>query len=692
MSYILKRVRRTVTKSLFMGLAAFLILGTPVPAVYVHAADTTQCSPVATPPAGTQAPTGSDATTYTYNSCTGLWENPHYTWNSVTKVRTPVPWPTYTYNATTKLWDAEQWVYSPAQSKWLQQSISVQTPPAEAPTVGGPTPPATTTTPTTTTAPTPAATTTPNTASPTSDTNGASTNATNTNSASVTTTTGASLNNTIDSGATTGNATVSSNTQGGDATSGNAQALANVANSIQSSSVLGPNTVTFVANINGDVQGDLLIDPSALQPASGSSTLSTANKLTTNTTTNAAITNNISLAAASGNAAVTTNTSAGNATTGNASAVANVVNMINSMISAQQSFIGVININGNLKGNILVPQSFIDSLLASNTPRQTVKVSNNTLNSVTTNTTTNQAITNNVSSSAQSGAATVTGNTSAGNATSGNATTNVTIFDLTSSHVMAKNTLLVFVNVTGKWFGLIMDAPAGATAAAFGGGVTANTTVANTVNATATTNQAITNNINVVAKSGDATVAQNTQAGNATSGDASTAVNLLNITSSDFSLTNWFGILFINVFGNWFGSFGVAKPVTTIPSSHTTARTPTKAQTFSFLPYQRGTTMTRQLFTTSSSSGGTGGGSHQPMTGSSGSLAANTVTDWTPAIAQVAQNVLKTSVDTLPTSHHTTTSANQSATSQSLLFGATLFAAGLALFFGERIRSLRGQR
>jgi len=48
------------------------------------------------------------------------------------------------------------------------------------------------------------------------------------------------------------------------------------------------------------------------------------------------------------------NTTAGSATTGDAAAIANIVNVINSIIGAGQSFIGTININGNLDGEILL--------------------------------------------------------------------------------------------------------------------------------------------------------------------------------------------------------------------------------------------------------------------------------------------------------------------------------------------------
>src|SRR5690606_32678556 len=61
----------------------------------------------------------------------------------------------------------------------------------------------------------------------------------------------------------------------------------------------------------------------------------------------------------------------------------------------------------------------------------------------------------------------------------------------------------------------------------------------------------------VNAQSGDASVTGNTAAGDAQSGDATASVNIANISNSTFSLSDWLGVLFINVFGTWNGSFGV---------------------------------------------------------------------------------------------------------------------------------------
>jgi filamentous hemagglutinin len=603
-----------VIKKSFMGTAAVVMLLFFPATTFADSSDpSTNCTPPTYSDPGVHHPVGSDANTFTYNCTSGLWENAHYTYDPATNTRAAKDPAIYTYNDTTGNWDTTRWDYSAATGQYVADTVSVPQPPAGAITVGGP----------------PAPTLTADTAAPSDSNVGTDSSVsgnTNTPSGSTVSTTGtsnlannnslnSSMNNGVLSLANSGNASVTGNTTGGDATSGNTQVIANVINMLQSTSnVLGdPNLLTFTANINGNINGDLLLDPAKLgtiQPASNSTTLN--NNVTVNNTADASMNNNVALASTSGNADVSSNTSGGNATSGNANAVANIVNTLNSAINAGQSFLGVININGNLNGDILLPPNFVDQLLASNVPHATIDTTqiNNNIN-VANNV--NQSINNSLTTSATSGSATVAGNTAGGNATTGTAGTNVTVFNLTGSNIIGSNDLLVFVNVQGKWVGMILNAPAGSTAAELGGGISNNTTITNNADITNKANQSINNNINVASKSGDASVTNNTSGGNATSGNAFSSVNLMNMINDNLSLNNWFGLLFINVFGTWNGSFGVntaaGDPVPASVSANGAGGSPVKV--FQFVP---------------TSSGSTRGGSHynvQPLSTSNNATGAN---------------------------------------------------------------------
>jgi hypothetical protein len=430
----------------------------------------------------------------------------------------PEPERTYTYNPDTQHWDSDKWAFNPATGRYeaIVTPLVVEQQPAVTDTT--------------------------NTTQPVVDKPDTTT--------SVNADTNATINNGLNSTATTGDAAVASNTNAGNATTGAASAVATIMNTINSSvSGNGAEFATFVTDVVGDVHGDIMLYPMLLAAMLQAATHPTESTITVNN--DATITNDLNLNATSGDASVTRNTNAGNATSGTANTVANVMNIINSIIAANQSFVGTVNIYGNLDGDILVAPDFLPQMLASNTGGSSAPANSLTVSSQDT-----QSIINNINLDAASGNALVANNTSAGNATTGNAATNLVLLNLSGHQIVASDSLLVFVNVLGQWVGLIVDAPSGTTAAALGNGVTTNN-VAPDLTINVDNNNKIVNNLNLNSKSGDATVTNNTNAGNATTGNATASANVANVSGSQLGLSGWFGVLFINVFGSWLGSFGI---------------------------------------------------------------------------------------------------------------------------------------
>lgn len=514
-------ILKVIAKSGLVSLATLVLVGV-LPASVVLAEETTDSPPPAE--SATQAapeqsseetrgpdePQGPDANTYTYNPDTGKWENEHYIWDPVTKQTQPKNPQTYSYNPDSQRWDTTEWRYNPASGKYEPNIVSVRAedlPDEQRPGSSG----------------------------------------------QFDLFYDASISNNIQMDAASGNALVSNNTLGGNALSGNASSILNLLNMLQTSAAAlqGNNLAVFSHDVYGDVQGDLMINPNVLLTSNTNS--SPPDNLTINVQDSGSINNDITLASRSGDAAVTTNTAAGNATTGNAAAVANIVNIINSIIGSGQSFLGSVNIHGSLDGDILLPPELLEVLLASSGASSNLNSAYDSLANINNN----QSINNNVNLTASSGNALVSNNTRAGNATTGGSQTNLTILNLAGTQIVGKDVLLVFINVMGNWVGVLYSAPPGSTAAAIGSGITQNSTNSNSIDVEATTNQTINNDIDLTAVTGDASVANNTTAGNATSGDALAAANILNILNSTFSLADWFGILFINVFGSWNGSFGI---------------------------------------------------------------------------------------------------------------------------------------
>lgn len=560
------KLKTIIQKSLVSAVAFIQIAAFPV-GVYAQEAGTPvvdpagsssqpaeSTAPVCPAPSGTNSPTGSAAHTYTYNPVSCLWENQYYTWDAVTKQ----------YASR----DGQEYYFNPTNNTWVLIPPTVLTVPEEPVSQEVTTPledGESSATSTTSSASLASLTSGPNTiqnniagVSPTSTNSLAQNGIANANVDIANT---ALIQNYLTSTAGSGDVGIAQNTSAGSALTGDAQTIANILNLLNSSwNPQNGEIATFVANIDGDVVGDLYINTQQIpQNRNLAVSSDTGNNLQVNIDNEGRIDNNINLLAESGDATLAENTNVGNATTGSAQAIANVINVINSAISAGQSFVGVININGNLDGDILLPPNFIDQLLASGAPHTTVSSSLVQNSQLTANLNNEGVINNNVNATAASGDANVTQNTTAGNAQTGTADTNVTIFNLTGRQIVGKNALLVFVNVMGEWVGLIMDAPAGTTSAALGGGINQNNSLIPTNGSTeinSTNNNQINNNINVAANSGDASLIRNTSAGNATTGDASASVNLLNILNSSLSFGDWFGVLFINVFGSWKGSFG----------------------------------------------------------------------------------------------------------------------------------------
>lgn len=479
---------------------------------------------------------------YIYNPETGKWENDKYSWDPVTKQTAPKTLPTYSYNPETNHWDTTAWVYSPEQAKYVAQTTE----------------------------------------SPSSSNNDSTNTQTNPSDILLNSDTSTqklniaqepeqkkltvdstnsgdyfdlylnlNISTTHSSNAVSGDASVLQNTTGGNAVTGNALAMANIINMVQS--VWGWQGVTpelYTANIQGDYFGDILINPASLGLANNNCG---CGNLTVNGSVSNSIENNVDLEAKSGNASVSGNTTGGDAITGNATAIANIINMINTSMTAGQSFVGTLNINGNLEGDVLMPDNLVDQLIASNIPSTSIDLGNTDISLEDTT-----SIENNINTSAKSGSASVNDNTKAGNANTGNADTNVTVFNLTNRNIIGTNALLVFVNVAGNWVGFITDAPTGATSAILGGGITTNSCnyCQSDSGIETDVNTKIVNNINALAESGDAEVSHNTNGGDATTGDAKALANVSNITSSNVSMSGWFGILFINVLNNWLGSFG----------------------------------------------------------------------------------------------------------------------------------------
>ncbi len=305
----------------------------------------------------------------------------------------------------------------------------------------------------------------------------------------------------------------------------------------------------------------------------------------------AGIGNNMTLTAKSGNNNTSLNTG-GNTIiqTGGANVDANMLTFANNNLAGNVLF-GVVNIYGNLEGDIILPDAQVAG--CTNTcGSQSGSVgnvgngsgsTNNANNASSLNNATFQnndaAITNNLVFDAASGNNDVNRNTGGDNSVqTGNTSVDANVLNIANSNISGGTWWLVLVNEAGNWVGKILGPPDGSTAAGSAGTVltvgpngeitasngsngsgstnTANTS-STTNNTTSQKNSAdINNTLHLTANTGGNKANDNT-GGSSTikTGDANIIANLVNFVNNNISGNGKLVVTVVNVFGSWIGDF-----------------------------------------------------------------------------------------------------------------------------------------
>lgn len=302
----------------------------------------------------------------------------------------------------------------------------------------------------------------------------------------------------------------------------------------------------------------------------------------------AKLTNDINIAADTGSNQATANTGDGSVKTGDATALGNIINMANTNLNVAGWLFGVVNIVGDMVGDIILPQNSSSGNTTTDTAAG-VYVGNsdtgfNSNNQATLNSTLNETfdnansakVTSNVDVGANTGNNTASANTGGGSVNSGTSAANVSNSTVANTNTVDEEgtVWMVIVNEAGKWVGHIIGAPWGSTAASNGLPITqqtggAGSTVYNagtgpnsqnssTYNLTSdtgvsnTNDASISNNITANANTGDNDASYNTGKGEIDTGDAKTGLNLVNMVNTNVTAKKFVAIL-VNVLGSWVG-------------------------------------------------------------------------------------------------------------------------------------------
>ncbi len=327
---------------------------------------------------------------------------------------------------------------------------------------------------------------------------------------------------------------------------------------------------------------------------------------TTNQTNNGTVNNDLYLTSDSGNNTASSNTGGDSyVTTGDASVAGNVLTFLNNNL-AGNVILGVVNIFGDLIGDIILPESALSAFACATCGGNTTLVnsgngsnSDNNVSSdqtvVDTTTQINVAdIDNNLILDANTGDNSASGNTG-GDAyiTTGNADVIAQVLNIANNNIIGGNWWLIIVNRAGQWIGQIVGAPQGANfsgsagtefAVSENGQITAvnsgngtgsasdasvNSNTNNTINQT--NNAEVNNNIYLSSNTGKNSTNDNTGGDNyITTGDAKVIANLVNFVNNNI-VGGKLLVTFVNVFGSWMGDFvtpGHTKPQGNLASNN----------------------------------------------------------------------------------------------------------------------------
>jgi hypothetical protein len=295
--------------------------------------------------------------------------------------------------------------------------------------------------------------------------------------------------------------------------------------------------------------------------------------------------NDMVLVADSGNNEAKNNTGGDNTiNTGDANIAANILNFMNNNIAGNVVY-GVVNVFGDLIGDIILPQSEIDKHAANVTLANNGNGSGSENDSIASLSQTDQyqqfndaEIINNIDLEATTGKNEAKDNTGGNNSiTTGDSNIDANVTNIANNNVIGDNWWVVFINDSGNWIGKIIN-PLGVVVGDYIAGSNG-TDVSNPstgvynvgngsdssnlgeVNKTENTditqvNQGkIVNNVDLTANTGRNTTSRNTNGDNSiTTGDANIQLNVMNFMNNNVIGGNVF-VTFINVFGKWEGDF-----------------------------------------------------------------------------------------------------------------------------------------
>lgn len=328
------------------------------------------------------------------------------------------------------------------------------------------------------------------------------------------------------------------------------------------SNIIGSNFFQFLFNIFEDSEGDINLADEIATSSEGNCSSSAAclNIVDDN---QGSIENDVLIGGSTGNNSVNSDNGDAIIKTGNANAVANIFNVLNSNIIGLNWTRFIINIFGDWMGDLILPgkeamQQFNEqgSSGCGGNCQSTNMVSSN-----------EGQIENEVYVTANTG-----GNTASGNSSvirTGNANVKTDVLNIANSNINNQNWFFMGINNFGNWKGEIFNLPPGLAMKEDFGGIkiynlglddfNSNSTESGTLNIVNNNSGFIKNTVIVNVSTGGNSANSSNGSAVINTGDANVFTSLVNILNSNITGNNMLSGM-VNIFGNWEGDVAFGRP------------------------------------------------------------------------------------------------------------------------------------
>lgn len=367
--------------------------------------------------------------------------------------------------------------------------------------------------------------------------------------------------------ANTGGNVASENLGDADLKSGDATAWLNLLNFLNTN-IVGSNFELMVLDV-GENDGELDLNAlwEQLQKQNSSDSVylvgddSSNLKLLVNNNNDADLENNVTVCATTGENEANKNNNS-EVDTGDATALANIINMVNTNILGSKFFFGIVNITGQFTGNIILPrpETFANGDGSAIGGEGTVFENENSANLADT-----------LAALANSGGNTENNNGVESTIDTGSATSVTTDLSLVNLNLYGNDWFYLLLNILGNWDGgtngwsvpgVTEDIDGQSQTYEVGSqtpSAVGSSTDTTSVDFENQNEASVENNVTVLASTGNNEASENRGGASIKTGDAKAILNLLNLINLNILSSNWFMGL-INVLGSWSGNVIFAYP------------------------------------------------------------------------------------------------------------------------------------